>query len=63
MEYFKRITVPIPSKSEEENAVARMRSAPQFLSKTEWDILSAYQGPVVSGNPEGVAPNYLDDDR
>ena len=43
-------------------AVARMRAAPRFLSQEEWDDLASYEGPVVSGDPEGRVPENLEDD-
>lgn len=36
-------------------AVARMRTAPRFLSQEAWDDFASYDGPVVSGDPEGIA--------
>jgi hypothetical protein len=43
-------------------AVARMRAAPRFLSQKDWDDLASYDGPIVSGDPEGRVPDNLDDD-
>ena len=43
-------------------AVARMRAAPRFLSQEDWDDLASYEGPVVSGDPEGRVPENLEDD-
>jgi hypothetical protein len=43
-------------------AVARMHTAPRFLSQEAWDDLASYEGPVVSGDPEGNVPDNLEDD-
>lgn len=34
-------------------AVARMQTAPRFLSEEAWNDFASYEGPVVSGDPEG----------
>ncbi len=38
------------------DAVARMQAAPRFFSQEEWNALASYEGPVVSGDPEGRIP-------
>ena len=43
-------------------AVARMDAAPRFLSDEAWKDLASYDGPVVSGDPEGRVPENLEDD-
>lgn len=43
-------------------AVARMQAAPRFLSQEAWDDFASYDGPVVSGDPEGRVPENLEDD-
>lgn len=43
-------------------AVARMQAAPRFLGQEAWDDFASYDGPVVSGDPEGRVPDNLDDD-
>mgnify|MGYP007005602703 CR=1 FL=1 len=43
-------------------AVARMQTAPHFLSKEAWNDFASYEGPVVSGDPEGRLPDNLEDD-
>jgi hypothetical protein len=46
-------------------AVARMQAAPRFLSQEAWDDSASYEltgGPVVSGAPEGLVPENLEDD-
>jgi len=37
-------------------AIARMEAAPRFLSQEAWDDFANYDGPVVSGDPEGRVP-------
>lgn len=44
------------------NAVARMQAAPHFFSLEEWNALASYDGPVVSGDPEGRIPKNLEAD-
>lgn len=44
------------------SAVARMQSAPRFFSEEEWNVLASYDGPVVSGDPEGRVPENLEED-
>lgn len=43
-------------------AVARMQAAPRFLSQEAWDDFASYEGPVVSGDPEGWVPDPLEED-
>lgn len=43
-------------------AVARMQAAPRFLSQEAWDDFASYEGPVVSGDPEGRVPEPLEED-
>ena len=43
-------------------AVARMQAAPPFLSQEAWDDFASYDGPAVSGDPEGRVPENLADD-
>lgn len=43
-------------------AVARMQAAPRFLSQEAWDDFASYEGPVVSGDPEGRVPDPLEED-
>ena len=45
-----------------QKAVARMQAAPRFFSQNEWNALASYDGPVVSGDPEGRIPDHLDAD-
>lgn len=44
------------------DAVARMQVAPRFFPQEEWSALASYEGPVVSGDPEGRIPDNLDAD-
>ncbi len=37
-------------------AVARMQAAPRFFAPEEWIALGSYEGPVVSGDPQGRVP-------
>ena len=39
-----------------------MQTAPRFLSKEAWNDFASYEGPVVSGDPEGRLPDNLEDD-
>lgn len=43
-------------------AIARMRAAPRFLGQEAWDDFACYEGPVVSGDPEGRVPDNLEED-
>lgn len=43
-------------------AVARMQAAPRFFNQEEWNALASYEGPVVSGDPEGRIPENLEAD-
>lgn len=43
-------------------ALARVQAAPRFLGKEAWNMLASYDGPIVSGNPEGKIPDSLEDD-
>jgi hypothetical protein len=43
-------------------AVARMQAAPRFLSQQAWNDFASYDGPVVSGDPEGRVHDNLGDD-
>lgn len=44
------------------SAVVRMQAAPRFFNQVEWNALVSYEGPVVSGNPQGIMPDNLDED-
>ena len=44
------------------DAVARMQAAPRFFNQEEWNALASYEGPVVSGDPEGRIPESLETD-
>ncbi|MDO8775055.1 MAG: hypothetical protein Q7K57_41390 [Burkholderiaceae bacterium] len=57
-----RISTPPVVSTFVREAVARMKAAPRFLSQEEWDLLASYDGPVVSGDPEGRVPDNLDED-
>ena len=37
-------------------AIARMDAAPPFFTDSQWELLAAYEGPIVSGDPEGWTP-------
>jgi hypothetical protein len=39
-----------------------MQAAPRFFSQEEWNALASYEGPVVSGDPEGRIPENLEAD-
>jgi hypothetical protein len=39
-----------------------MQAAPRFFSQEEWNALASYEGPVVSGDPEGRIPENLETD-
>lgn len=44
-------------------AIARMHAAPSsFFTEEERKALDAYDGPIVSGDPTGHAPENLEDD-
>ena len=45
-----------------QEAVARMRAAPRFLSQEALDDFASYDGPIVSGDPEGWLPDNLEDE-
>ena len=59
---IEQVSTPPVASTFVREAVARMRAAPRFLSQEEWDILASYDGPVVSGDPEGRVPDNLEDD-
>ena len=42
-------------------AIERMRLAPPFFTADEWKALASYDGPVVSGDPDGRLPENLED--
>ena len=44
------------------DAVARMQAAPRFFNQEEWNVLESYEGPVVSGAPEGLTTEDLEAD-
>ncbi len=62
MEVLERVTTPARVSTFVLEAVARMQTAPRFLSKEAWDDFASYEGPVVSGDPEGRLPDNLEDD-
>lgn len=43
-------------------AIERGLNAKNLMSEKEWSSFAAYEGPVVSGNPEGKVPDNLEDD-
>lgn len=46
------------------SAVARMQAAPRFFNQEEWNALASYEGPVISGDPQGKVPdNLVEDDN
>ena len=55
-------TVPPQATAVVRDAVARMQAAPRFFSQEEWNALASYEGPVVSGDPEGRIPENLETD-
>lgn len=36
------------------DAIARMDAAPPFFTDAQWELLSSYEGPVVSGDPKAA---------
>jgi hypothetical protein len=38
------------------NAVDRLQTAPRFIDQPVWDDLAAYDGPVISGDPNDPTP-------
>lgn len=61
---LERVSTPPVVSAFVREAVARMQAAPRFLSQEAWDDLASYEGPVVSGDPEGKVPhNLVDDDN
>ena len=59
---LERVSTPPVVSAFVREAVARMQAAPRFLSQEAWDDLTSYEGPVVSGDPEGRVPHHLVDD-
>lgn len=59
---FEHVLDPLVRSAFVREAVARMQAAPRFLSQEAWDDLASYEGPVVSGDPEGRVPHHLVDD-
>jgi hypothetical protein len=59
---FEHVLDPLTRSAFVLEAVARMHAAPCFLSQEAWDDLASYEGPVVSGDPEGRVPQHLEDD-
>ena len=62
MEVLERVTTPTKVSTFVLEAVARMQTAPHFLSKEAWNDFASYEGPVVSGDTEGLVPNNLEND-
>jgi len=45
------------------DAVTRMHTMkPHFLTDEMWDIMEDYDGPIVSGDPDGWVPDDLEND-
>lgn len=40
-----------------------MQAAPRFFTQEEWNDLASYEGPIVSGDPQGKVPDNLDEDE
>jgi hypothetical protein len=59
---IERVSAPPTVTAFVREAVARMQAAPRFLSQEAWDDFASYDGPVVSGDPEGRVPDNLEDD-
>ena len=59
IEVLESVPTPPMVSSLVREAVARMQAAPRFLSQEAWDDLASYDGPVVSGDPAGRAPDNL----
>jgi hypothetical protein len=59
---LERVSTPPRVSEFVRDAVARMQAAPRFLSQEAWDDLASYDGPIVSGDPEGRVPDNLEDD-
>ncbi len=62
---LERAVTPVVASDFVRAAVARMQSAPRFVSVAEAASYSSYElngGPVVSGDPEGRVPENLEDD-
>lgn len=63
MQVLERVVTTPPKVSPfAREAVARMQAAPRFLSQEAWDDFASYDGPVVSGDPEGQVPDNLEED-
>lgn len=60
-EVMERTAVPKTSEFVR-GAVARMQTAPPFFSQKERNVLESYEGPVVSGDPQGRVPEDLEAD-
>jgi hypothetical protein len=58
-EVMERTAVPEASEFVR-GAVARMQAAQLFFSQKEWNALESYEGPVISGDPQGCVPEDLE---
>ena len=56
------LETPVVESAFVREAIARMQSAPRFVSQEMWDSFATYDGPEVSGDPEGRLPDNLEDD-
>lgn len=43
-------------------AITRMQKSRPLFTETERKALAAYDGPIVSGDPEGKLPDNLEED-
>jgi hypothetical protein len=56
----KKGTVPPKASKLVRDAVLRMQDAPpSYFTQQEWDAFASYEGPIVSGDPEGAVPENL----
>ncbi len=55
-------TAPTQAPELVRSAGARMQAAPLFFNQEEWNALASYEGPIVSGDPEGGIPEDLESD-
>lgn len=62
---LERVAAPVVASDFVRAAVARMQSAPRFVSVAEAASYASFElngGQVVSGNPEGRVPDNLQED-